>query len=594
MRKTFTESTVLFLSIIKWVFLATIAGTIVGAAVSFFLTLLSWSTGFASQYPGYFWFLPLALFVSAVLVKYLAPDAEGHGTEKVIEAVHKRAGRIPILVVPVKLVATIVTLAFGGSAGKEGPCAQIGAALTSLFSSLFNFDDHDRKKLVICGISAGFASVFGTPIAGSIFGVEVLFIGAMMYDVLLPSFIAGITAYQVSSALGITYFHNPISVVPVFSEGFMAKVMLSGLFFGVCSIVFIEMLKRAEKLSNRIPLWVPLKAVVGGTLLVILTFIFSTRYLGLGLETVESCLQGNDTEWYAFLVKPLFTSLTLSFGGSGGIITPIFFVGSTAGITFAHLLDLNAATFAAIGLVSVLAGAANTPIAASILSVELFGPAIAPYATLASVISFLITGHRSVYPSQILSVSKSPSLRVELGREIEDIQSTLNLREKGFIARVLRLIKKVEETVDKIQRSASSAEAADDKSSQQFYHGTKADLKPGDMIEPGYNSNFGKRKKAAYVYLTATLDAATWGAELAIGDGPGRIYIVEPTGPIADDPNQTDKKFPGNPTKSYCTRDPLRVKGEVTDWKGHSPEQLKTMKDHLGELRRQGVEAIED
>ena len=134
----------------------------------------------------------------------------------------------------------------------------------------------------------------------------------------------------------------------------------------------------------------------------------------------------------------------------------------------------------------------------------------------------------------------------------------------------------------------------DDVNSQQFYHGTKIDLKPGDLIKPGYNSNYGKRKKAAYVYLTATLDAATWGAELSLGEGRGRIYVVQPTGPIEDDPNLTDKKFPGNPTKSYRTRDPLRVTGEVTDWQGHSPDELKAMKDHLERLRRLGVEAIED
>ena len=136
--------------------------------------------------------------------------------------------------------------------------------------------------------------------------------------------------------------------------------------------------------------------------------------------------------------------------------------------------------------------------------------------------------------------------------------------------------------------------AIDDLNAQRFYHGTKADLKPGDLIAPGYQSNYGKRKKAAYVYLTATLDAATWGAELATGEGRGRIYIVEPTGPIEDDPNLTDKKFPGNPTKSYRSRDPLRVTGEVTDWTGHSPEALKAMQDSLERLRQLGIEAIED
>ncbi len=139
-----------------------------------------------------------------------------------------------------------------------------------------------------------------------------------------------------------------------------------------------------------------------------------------------------------------------------------------------------------------------------------------------------------------------------------------------------------------------STASANEQGSPLFYHGTKADLKQGDLIEPGFSSNYGKRKKASYVYLTATLDAAVWGAELALGEGPGRIYTVEPTGPIEDDPNLTDKKFPGNPTKSYRSRNPLRVTGEVADWQGHSPEQLKAMKDHLKQLKQMGIEAIDD
>jgi len=127
-----------------------------------------------------------------------------------------------------------------------------------------------------------------------------------------------------------------------------------------------------------------------------------------------------------------------------------------------------------------------------------------------------------------------------------------------------------------------------------FFHGTKADLRQGDLLEPGYGSNFGERRKANYIYLTATLDAATWGAELAVGEGPGRIYCVEPTGPYEDDPNLTDKRFPGNPTRSYRTREPLRVVGEVLDWEPHSPEKLQEMRDHLEELKRLGIEAIND
>ena len=139
-----------------------------------------------------------------------------------------------------------------------------------------------------------------------------------------------------------------------------------------------------------------------------------------------------------------------------------------------------------------------------------------------------------------------------------------------------------------------SMESTYDQRSQRFYHGTKANLKPGDLIEAGFNSNYGKRNKASYVYLTATLDAAIWGAELALGEEPGRIYIVEPTGPIEDDPNLTDKKYPGNPTKSYRSRNPLRVSGEITDWQGHPPEQIKAMKELLEHLKQLGIEAIED
>lgn len=135
---------------------------------------------------------------------------------------------------------------------------------------------------------------------------------------------------------------------------------------------------------------------------------------------------------------------------------------------------------------------------------------------------------------------------------------------------------------------------SDSLNSPHYYHGTRANLNPGDLIEPGFNSNYGKRKKASYVYLTATLDSAIWGAELALGEGPGRIYEVEPTGPFEDDPNLTDKKFPGNPTKSYRSRHPLRVIAEVTGWLGHPPEQLKAMKDHLEGLKQLGIEAIED
>lgn len=196
MPKRLAEQSVLFISVMKWVVLATAVGAIVGLSTSGFLIALNVSIRFTNRFPYFFLLLPVAFLLSAMIIRVFAPDAKGHGTEKVIEAVHKRSGKIDGAVVPVKLIATIITLAMGGSAGKEGPCAQIGGGLCSLFSDLFRFDAKDRKKLVICGISAGFAAVFGTPIGGAIFGVEVLFIGGLLYDVLLPSFIAGITSFD--------------------------------------------------------------------------------------------------------------------------------------------------------------------------------------------------------------------------------------------------------------------------------------------------------------------------------------------------------------------------------------------------------------
>ncbi|MBU2622005.1 MAG: chloride channel protein [Proteobacteria bacterium] len=442
MKKQFTEEVILFVSILKWFALATFIGAIVGVSTSIFLKALSWGTLHASEYKYYFLFLPIAFFLSVIIIKYLAPEAEGHGTEKVIEAIHKRSGKINPLVVPVKLIATVITISAGGSAGKEGPCAQIGSGLSSIFADIFRFDDSDRKKLVICGISAGFASVFGTPIAGAMFGIEVLVVGNILYDVLLPSFIAGVTAYHISSSLGITYLYHPINLIPVFSELFLIKIVLSGMFFGICSLLLIEMLKIGKNLSDRLQIWAPLKGLIGGSMLVCLALIFSKQYLGLGLETIESALEGKDIIWYAFIIKIIFTGITLNFGGSGGIVTPIFFIGATAGTLFATIFNMDIATFSAIGFVSLLAGAANTPIAASIMAVELFGPKIAPYAAVACVISFLMTGHRSVYPSQLLGVLKSSSIHVELGKEVCNLEPQFHHRGKSLIGICLKLFQR--------------------------------------------------------------------------------------------------------------------------------------------------------
>jgi H+/Cl- antiporter ClcA len=188
----------------------------------------------------------------------------------------------------------------------------------------------------------------------------------------------------------------------------------------------------------------PYKGVLGGIVLAGLAFIVSTRYLGLGLDTIETALEGGQIPWSASFMKMLFTSITLNFGGSGGIVTPIFFIGATAGNIFGHALGLDPAVFAAIGMVSLLAGAANTPISASIMAVEIFGPSVAPYAAVACVISFLMTGHRSVYPSQVLSMSKSSSITVEKGHEMSDMGGVnVSLRAKSITGGIVKGLEKI-------------------------------------------------------------------------------------------------------------------------------------------------------
>lgn len=436
MNERLEEQTAIFFSIVKWIILAVIIGILVGLSTTLFLKLLNISSAFTNKIPYYYLSIPFIFVLSAWIINKLAPKAKGHGTEKVIEAIHRRSGRTPILVVPVKLFTTVITIASGGSVGKEGPCGQIGAGLASFFSDIFHLKDSDRKKLAICGISAGFAAVFGTPISGAIFGLEVLYVGTVMYDVMLPSFISGIIAFQVCSSFGISYFHTSIFFTPEFSNAFFMKVMFAGIFFGLISFLFIESFRSVEKWVKRWKMKEYTRNFIGGIALVGFIFLFSTRYCGLGINVVEGMLNNKEPAfWYDFLLKILFTIATLAFGGSGGVVTPTFFIGAAAGSFFAQVMGLDITTFAAIGMVSLLSGTTNTPIAASIMGVELFGGALAPYAAISCVISFLMTGHRSIYPSQILSIAKSSSVHVDMGKEMHDVEASVHMRDRYNIYR---------------------------------------------------------------------------------------------------------------------------------------------------------------
>lgn len=419
MIKRLKEEKIIFYDVLRWFFLATIIGLASGLVVSLFIKLLNWGTTYSESFGKYFWIAPIFFVINIILIKYLAPDADGHGTEKVIEAIHKRAGRIKIAVIPVKLVTTLLTLFSGGSVGKEGPSAQMGGGLASLLADILKFSDEDRKKLVICGISAGFAAIFGTPISGAIFGIEVLFVGVILYDVLLPSFVAGITAFYVTNLMGVTRPHYNIDFSTGITEFFILKIALAGIIFGLCAFLFIEIMNQTEKLAKRIKFHFLLKGLIGGSIIIFIGTFFGTEALGLGANTVAGIFSGAKIVWYLFLLKIIITAVTLNFGGSGGIVTPVFFVGATVGALVGQLTGNDPALFAAIGLVAVLGGATNAPIAACIMGIELFGETIAPYAALACVISFFITGNRSIYPTQILAMKKASHLTTIVGREIK-------------------------------------------------------------------------------------------------------------------------------------------------------------------------------
>lgn len=437
---TFSEQTALFISLIRWTILAIIVGVVVGTSTYGFVTLLQWSMEETSQFPYYYLGIPFFFLMSTAIVKWLAPDAEGHGTERIIEAVHKHSGKIRLRVVPVKLVATIITIAGGGSAGKEGPAAQIGGALASGFASILNLSERDRKKIVVCGISAGFASVFGTPVAGALFGIEVLFLGHLLYDVLVPSFIAGLTAYQVSASLGLTFWSHTVVDIPPLDHGYVLQLVLTGVVFGLVTVLFIEVVRLLKRVLPA--LWPNhyARAFVGGLIVVGLAMVFGHEITGLGTNHIERVFDDEQVSPVLWLGKILATAMTLESGGSGGIVTPIFFVGATFGSFWAGVIGANPVTMAALGTTSVLSGAANTPIAASMMAVEMFGPGIGPYAAGCAMVSFIMTGHRSIYPSQILSQSKSDSLVAPLNQPLAStVRSRLSSEGKEEMEKVTSL-----------------------------------------------------------------------------------------------------------------------------------------------------------
>ncbi len=412
--------------LIVWLALGTLTGILVGVVATYFLKLLFWSIGHTAHWP--FWMvaiaLPLGGLATGVLIHYFAPTAAGHGTEAVIRAVHRESGAIDWKVAPIKAIATITTIAPGGSAGKEGPSAQIGAAVASFLADVLKFSSEQRQKIVICGIGAGFAVVFGTPVAGAILGIEVLAIGDLWYDMLLPSFASSVIAYEVAKFLGLTWYYPGTSVAVPFTLGLFGKLLLLSVAAGLVAYLFVLLLDGLHQLMHKLLTerhwWMPVFPLISGSALAVLMLLAGRQYGGLSLLLLSQALSGHAVPALAFAWKLVMVAITLGLGMSGGIITPLFVIGATFGSMAAGFLHLPPAVGAELGMVAVTASGANVPIALVVMGMELFGARLAPEFLIVAIPAFIVIGNHSVYPSQRVRLQKSPFVPIPQGRALEE------------------------------------------------------------------------------------------------------------------------------------------------------------------------------
>lgn len=407
------EPLVMLGTVVQWLVLAMATGALVGSACSVFLGALFKTEG--RLYDAPWWLLalllPLGGLANGLLLHYAWEQRRGGLHDEPIAAVNEQAGRMPLATLWVKPVAALITLGCGGSAGKEGPCSHIGAGVAAGVGRALRLNAELRKRLVACGVSAGFASVFGTPIAGAVYGVEMLAIGRIRHDFLFPGIVAGVTAYVVSRFWGVPYPAYHIDFTATFTLWLFLKTVLVGVLCGLAALCFVELYTGVRRafawLRRRTGLWPPLAPMLGGLLLAALVLAVPTEYLGLSLPLMERALSGEAMPALGFFWKALLVALTLGSGFYGGIVTPQFVIGAVAGGACAPLLGLAPAQGAAVGLVAVVAAASNTPVAALLMGVELFGAGSVWYVAGACAAAYLVIGHRSVYPAQHLAYAKS-------------------------------------------------------------------------------------------------------------------------------------------------------------------------------------------
>ncbi|MET3129874.1 H+/Cl- antiporter ClcA [Oxalobacteraceae bacterium GrIS 1.11] len=389
----------------KWSALAVLVALLAGSASALFLFALEAATAWREAHGAIIWLLPLAGFVVGWVYLRVGREVEA-GNNLIIDEIHDPKKMLPLRMAPLVLCATVVSHLFGASVGREGTAVQMGAALADQLTGLLRVDARGRRLLIMAGISAGYASVFGTPLAGALFGLEVLSVGRMRYDAILPCFVAAVVADQVSLLWGIRHTHYPLIAVAPIDAWSLLATLAAGIVFGLAGMLFANATHALSDSMKRRVRYAPLRPLLGGAAIALAVYALgSQRYIGLGIPTIVEAFQHPLPAW-DFAAKMGFTVVSLGAGFKGGEVTPLFYIGATLGNALAPLLHLPFATLAALGFVGVFAGAANTPIASTIMAIELFGPAIGPYAGIACVVSYLFSGHTGIYRAQRIEQAK--------------------------------------------------------------------------------------------------------------------------------------------------------------------------------------------
>ncbi|MEO8615815.1 MAG: voltage-gated chloride channel family protein [Luteolibacter sp.] len=401
---------------LKWLAILIPLAALIGSASAFFLWALDAVTYFRFSNPWLLWLLPLGGLAVGLLYHHYGKSANG-GNNLLIDEIHQPAAGVPRRLAPLILLGTLVTHLFGGSAGREGTAVQMGGGIAAAFARVLKLDAASVRLLLMAGVAAGFGSIFGTPIAGAVFALEVLVIGRMQYDALVPCFIASVVADWICHSWGVghTQYH-----VAVTSAGFhlepwlMGKVILAAVAFGLASLLFSESSHRLGAAFKRFIPRAELRPVAGGLLVIGLFFLAGTPdYLGLGVIgnrpdaiTLPAMFSSTQIPASAWLWKLVFTVVTLSAGFKGGEVTPLFFIGAALGNALALALGAPIDLFAAIGFVAIFAGATNTPLASTILGMELFGAGNAIYIATACIVAYRFSGHSGIYSAQRLAIPK--------------------------------------------------------------------------------------------------------------------------------------------------------------------------------------------